>query len=305
MPAVMLTLHGAHAGAAGRRTTRTAISLALDPYAGFIADTARQRCRRRRPPTAESVGDEMAADGARRVRLARRPPRLAQAGRRLGATPATAYPVIADERTIAQFRACVVPARPSRPGGGEAGGDPGAPPARRTPRSSSASRCIWWPTYPGDEALFASAGFPRLVAGGAAAGRAPARRDRAELGAARSTGSSSARVRARPAAGAAAAPRAPAPRCWPTARSRYHLRSAGITYHGAAAVEVARDRLGVGLLVLVPQRAVLEIAAAELPALVGIVDARLQALALLVLADVQEELEDRGAALGEQRARSR
>ena len=60
------------------------------------------------------------------------------------------------------------------------------------------------------------------------------------------------------------------------------------------------DRLAVRLLVGVPAGALLEVADRELPVLGRVVEPVLQALALLVLRDVEEELEDDGAGLDEQ-----
>src|SRR5436853_247042 len=59
------------------------------------------------------------------------------------------------------------------------------------------------------------------------------------------------------------------------------------------------DRLGIGGLVLVPLLARVDVAALELPALGGVVDARLQPLALLVLRDVEHELENHRTGLAE------
>ena len=79
-----------------------------------------------------------------------------------------------------------------------------------------------------------------------------------------------------------------------TTRLRTHLRSAGTTYHGASSVEVWVERVVERLHVLRPQGAVVEVAPAELPPLVGAVDAILQPLALLLVRHVQEDLHDRG-----------
>jgi hypothetical protein len=66
-----------------------------------------------------------------------------------------------------------------------------------------------------------------------------------------------------------------------------------------------RDRLVVGCEVLVEALAHVEVVAAELPALLGVVDSLLEPDALLVLADVQEHLDERGALVGEQRSKLR
>jgi hypothetical protein len=54
----------------------------------------------------------------------------------------------------------------------------------------------------------------------------------------------------------------------------------------------APHHLLVGVLVLIPALALLEVAGAELPILGGVVEAGPEALGLLLLGDVQEELED-------------
>ena len=84
-----------------------------------------------------------------------------------------------------------------------------------------------------------------------------------------------------------------------TARLRTHLRSPGTTYHGRGVGRRAREGVAVGAHVVGPQLAVVEVAQAELPALVGAVDAVLQACALLLLGDVQEQLDDRRALVDE------
>ena len=70
-----------------------------------------------------------------------------------------------------------------------------------------------------------------------------------------------------------------------TARLRNQLRLAGMTYHGAAAVDVFGERVVEGGLVVVPELALLEVAELELPALRRVVVALLEALALLVAID--------------------
>ena len=57
---------------------------------------------------------------------------------------------------------------------------------------------------------------------------------------------------------------------------------------------------GIGLLVISPLLAHFEVAHAELPAFAGVVHALLQALALLLQADVQHELHHHGAGFGQQ-----
>ena len=84
-----------------------------------------------------------------------------------------------------------------------------------------------------------------------------------------------------------------------TARFRSQLRLAGMTYHGAHGVEVLVSASSNGGLVVVPELALVEVAELELPALLRIVVALLEALALLVAIDRQEELDDGRAALGQ------
>ena len=84
-----------------------------------------------------------------------------------------------------------------------------------------------------------------------------------------------------------------------TTRLRTHFRSAGTTYHGAVVGRGLGDGIGVGLHVVVPQHPVIEIAAAELPSLVRAVDAVLQPRPLLLLRDVEEQLHDVRAFVGE------
>ena len=67
-----------------------------------------------------------------------------------------------------------------------------------------------------------------------------------------------------------------------TARLRDQLWSAGTTYQGACSVEVSREHVLVRGGEVVPERSVVEVTRAELPALLGIVEPLLQALALLV-----------------------
>ena len=77
-----------------------------------------------------------------------------------------------------------------------------------------------------------------------------------------------------------------------TATVRTHLRSDGHHEPRRPLRRGLGDRLLVGLLVLVPERAVVEVGEAELPTLLRVVDAGLEALALLVRGDVQEHLHD-------------
>lgn len=160
LPAVTLTLW-ARTQALLVQNNPHGESLALDPYAGFIADTAAAPFARPPAPAvpAETVGDkwrrmgigEFVARGARRAwRM------LAGTGPAPNSAPA--YPVLTDERTIAQFRAwsyllghldhaaakrAAIQARRRRPD---------AEIFARFPLHLVA-------TYPGDEALFASPGF--------------------------------------------------------------------------------------------------------------------------------------------------
>ena len=84
-----------------------------------------------------------------------------------------------------------------------------------------------------------------------------------------------------------------------TARLRNHLRFAGMTYHGRVGRRRLRERVVERRLVVVPELALLEVAHRELPALGRVVVARLEPLALLVLVDGEEELDDRRAVVGE------
>ena len=100
--------------------------------------------------------------------------------------------------------------------------------------------------------------------------------------------------RRRPApASAARGPRAARISSCVIAQLRYHLRSAGTTCHGACVGVAALERVGVGGHVVVPQRAVLEVARVVLPALGRVLEAGEQPLALLLGRDVQEALDDR------------
>ena len=84
-----------------------------------------------------------------------------------------------------------------------------------------------------------------------------------------------------------------------TAVALTQLRSAGTTYHGACSRRGLRDHLVVGGDVVVEPRAHVEIVLAELPPLLGVVEPLLQPLALLVLRDVEEHLDDRRALVDE------
>ena len=70
-------------------------------------------------------------------------------------------------------------------------------------------------------------------------------------------------------------------------------------------VDVSRSASRYAAMYVGPQRPVVEVAAAELPPLVGAVDAILQARPLLLLRDVQEQLDDRRALVDRASARSR
>ena len=85
-----------------------------------------------------------------------------------------------------------------------------------------------------------------------------------------------------------------------TAQLRYHFLSAGMTCHGACSRGRALHHLGERLLVVVPLLAGVEVAEPELPVLVRLLEARLEPPLLLVLRDVQQHLDDRGALVGEQ-----
>ena len=85
-----------------------------------------------------------------------------------------------------------------------------------------------------------------------------------------------------------------------TTRLRYHLRLAGHHVPGSGLGRCLRQRLVVGLLELGPQLPVLEVAPLELPSLVRVVESCLEASSLLLGGDVEEELDDGGALIGEQ-----
>ena len=82
-------------------------------------------------------------------------------------------------------------------------------------------------------------------------------------------------------------------------RRANHLWSAGITYQGAHSVLVVESIVGEGLLVVVPVAALLDVGGRELPVVVGQVDAPEEADALLLLREVQEQLDDGEAVVGE------
>ena len=84
-----------------------------------------------------------------------------------------------------------------------------------------------------------------------------------------------------------------------TAQLRYHFLSAGITCHGAWAVAGLLDGVREGRLVVVPLLPRVEVAEAELPVLVRFGEPGLEPALLLVLGDVQQDLDDRGALVGE------
>lgn len=145
-------------------------SLALDPYAGFIADTAGNGGRRAPSPgaPAESVSAKWRRMGLGEfvVRGARRAWRtLAGAGAAPAGAPA--YPVIADERTIAQFRACSYLLGHLD----QASAKRAAIQARRRRADAEIFERFplhLVPTYPGDQALFASPGFRAWLPAGLA-----------------------------------------------------------------------------------------------------------------------------------------
>ncbi len=60
------------------------------------------------------------------------------------------------------------------------------------------------------------------------------------------------------------------------------------------------ERIRIGRSVVSPKLALFEVANIELPLLVGLIPARLQALALLILADVQEKLQNRCSLFSQQ-----
>ncbi len=84
-----------------------------------------------------------------------------------------------------------------------------------------------------------------------------------------------------------------------TARLRNHLRFGRDDVPRCPVGRGLRDRVVEGDLVVVPPLALGQVGHRELPALRGVVVARLEPLALLVLRDRQEELHDGGAVLGE------
>jgi GT2 family glycosyltransferase len=135
------------------------VSLALDPYAGFIADTAGAAVA---PPVPDFAAESLRAKwrrmgigeflwrGARRL--------WRQLGRRSAPATAPAFPELRDERTIAQFRAWSYLLRHLD----SAAAKRTAVQGRR--RRSDADIFARFPlhvvaTYPGDETLFASPGF--------------------------------------------------------------------------------------------------------------------------------------------------
>ena len=73
------------------------------------------------------------------------------------------------------------------------------------------------------------------------------------------------------------------------------LLSAGITYHGAHGVEVARDGVLVGRHVVVPPRPLGDVGGVELPSLPGVSSRARKRCFCSALRDVQEELHDLGA----------
>ena len=73
------------------------------------------------------------------------------------------------------------------------------------------------------------------------------------------------------------------------------LSSAGTTYQGACARAGGCEALLVRLHVLLPVLALFDVRFAELPVLLGRIDAREKALALFLLREVQEEFDDAGA----------
>ena len=86
---------------------------------------------------------------------------------------------------------------------------------------------------------------------------------------------------------------------------RYHLWSEGMTNQGACLWLVVERMSVVGVFVLGPEFALVEVGLGELPLLVGCVDAVLQAPCLLGVGDVEEELEDDDVVVGEHSSRTR
>ncbi len=84
-----------------------------------------------------------------------------------------------------------------------------------------------------------------------------------------------------------------------TAQFRYHLWSAGTTYQGADSVDVRVMASSNAVAVVVPLGPVVEVADAELPALGGVFEPVAEALGLLVLGDVEEDLDHPGADRGQ------
>ena len=94
-------------------------------------------------------------------------------------------------------------------------------------------------------------------------------------------------------------PRAPATSSRATATSRTHLRSAGTTYQGAHFVEVFVSASSYAVMKVPQSFRDSRSPEAELPALLGVVEPRLQADPLLLGGDVQEDLDQRRPLVGE------
>ena len=154
MPAVMLTLLSRLATLDVENNPGGRL-LAVDPYAGLIANTAR---RATRAPRAGASAADRSRRPARSTRS--RAPRS-----RGAAAPASrARPVLADARTHRASSRGVEPARRTSiaPPPSARGCRLGA--AAATPRSSRAFPLYVVPTYPGDAALFRSPGFRAWLA---------------------------------------------------------------------------------------------------------------------------------------------
>ena len=140
--------------------------------------------------------------------------------------------------------------------------------------------------------------------------RRPSRRPRPRTGPARRRRAPRPRARPSGPGGRRAPPWRPSGSCgsisirvWartPAAATRANgLSSAGITYQGAHGGAGLGEDLAERLLVVVPVGALLGVVGAELPVLLGLVDAGQEPAALLLLADVQEQLDEAEALVGQ------
>lgn len=163
MPAVLLTLT-ARTQALLERNNPGGEALALDPYAGHIADTGRREGRSAPPPAAPPPGGRAltrlrSAWGNHAPREFLRRGLIRLANRLFGPAPASSpHPELSDPRSIAQLRAISylighLDAADAKRRAIQAR-------RRRTDREICERFPLYLvPTYPGDDALFASPGF--------------------------------------------------------------------------------------------------------------------------------------------------